>query len=241
MLSLEAEKIVQTLEQLQERIADRFPDSGLSRVCRELVTAAHLTADRARAARQPNLLLRITAALVMAGFIYLVIAAGEFLHLTEWFNSGERQDGVELTQALESIVNLFILTGAASWFLLTAEVRLRRHAILKYLHELRSIAHVVDMHQLTKDPAVIVGRAEPTEHSPRRDMTEQELARYLDYCTEMLAIIGKLAALYAERMDDTEVVAAANDLENLTTNLGRKIWQKIMLIGGTSGFTRASS
>jgi hypothetical protein len=46
----------------------------------------------------------------------------------------------------------------------------------------------------------------------------------------MLALIGKLAALYAERMRDGVVVDAVNDIENLTTSLGRKIWQKITIL-----------
>jgi hypothetical protein len=35
----------------------------------------------------------------------------------------------------------------------------------------------------------------------------------------MLALIGKLAALYAERMRDGVVIDAVNDIENLTTGL----------------------
>ncbi len=53
----------------------------------------------------------------------------------------------------------------------------------------------------------------------------------LDYCTEALSLIGKLAALYSEKTDDLQTIEAATDVETLTTNLGRKIWQKISLIG----------
>lgn len=229
---LKSHKIVETVEQLDARIGERFPGSGLARVCGELVEVARLTAARARAAHRPNLLLRAIVFLVIAAFAWGVFAAGEFLHFGDWFTPGGQQDGVELTQALESIVNLVILAGAALWFLLTLEARLRRNAVLAHLHELRSFAHVVDMHQLTKDPAIILGKIEPTASSPRRDMSEEQLARYLDYCTEMLSIIGKLAALYGERSGDTQIIGAAGDIEALTTNLGRKIWQKITLIGG---------
>ncbi len=62
-------------------------------------------------------------------------------------------------------------------------------------------------------------------------MTQFELTRYLDYCAEMLALIGKLAALYADRVRDSVVIASVNDIENLTAGLGRKIWQKITIIG----------
>ena len=62
-------------------------------------------------------------------------------------------------------------------------------------------------------------------------MTQFELTRYLDYCAEMLALIGKLAALYAEHVrDGVVVIDAVNDIENFTSSLGRKIWQKITII-----------
>ncbi|MFW6027808.1 MAG: hypothetical protein ACOC91_03280 [bacterium] len=231
---LRAHKIVETVEKLDARIRERFPGSGLSDVCAELAETARLTADRARAARRPNLFLWATVFLVIAAFAWGLYAAGQYLGFLDLLPFRERENGAEIAQALESIVNLVILTGAAIWFLLTMQARLRRDAILNHLHELRSFAHVVDMHQLTKDPAIILGKIEPTASSPKRDMSEEQLERYLDYCTEMLSIIGKLAALYGERSGDTQIIAAAGDIEALTTNLGRKIWQKITLIGGTS-------
>jgi hypothetical protein len=47
----------------------------------------------------------------------------------------------------------------------------------------------------------------------------------------MLSVTGKLAALYAQSVNDDVVVAAVNGIEELGTNLSRKIWQKITLIG----------
>lgn len=70
-----------------------------------------------------------------------------------------------------------------------------------------------------------------TANSPQRPMSRFELMRYLDYCAEMLALIGKLAALFADRMRDSVVISAVNDIEDLTNGLGRKIWQKITIVG----------
>jgi hypothetical protein len=61
-------------------------------------------------------------------------------------------------------------------------------------------------------------------------MTTFQLTRYLDYCAEMQALIGKLAALYGDGTRDPVVINAVNDIENLAGNLGRKIWQKIMIL-----------
>ena len=91
--------------------------------------------------------------------------------------------------------------------------------------------HVIDMHQLTKDPSVLLGAIKPTASSPKRTMGHVEIQRYLDYCSEMLSITGKLAALYAQSIQDQLVIDTVNDLESLSTNLSRKIWQKITMLG----------
>jgi hypothetical protein len=61
-------------------------------------------------------------------------------------------------------------------------------------------------------------------------MSDFELSRYLDYCSEMLSLVGKIAALYVQRFDDPVVLAAVDEIEDLTTGISRKIWQKIMII-----------
>lgn len=61
-------------------------------------------------------------------------------------------------------------------------------------------------------------------------MTAFELTRYLDYCSEMLSLSAKIAALYAQSTSDSVVIEAASDLSTLTTNLSSKIWQKITIV-----------
>ena len=73
--------------------------------------------------------------------------------------------------------------------------------------------------------------------SPKLNMTPFLLRRYLDYCTEMLSLTGKVAAVYNQAFDDAVATAAASELESLTTGLSSKIWQKILILesGGDSG------
>jgi hypothetical protein len=63
-----------------------------------------------------------------------------------------------------------------------------------------------------------------------RQMNQFELTRYLDYCSEMLSITAKCAALYAERLNDAVVVDTVGDIERLTSELSSKIWQKITMV-----------
>ena len=46
------------------------------------------------------------------------------------------------------------------------------------------------------------------ETSPKSSLTPFELARYLDYCTEMFSLIGKIAALYVQRFDDSVALSS---------------------------------
>jgi len=64
----------------------------------------------------------------------------------------------------------------------------------------------------------------------KRRMTSLELGRYLDYCSEMLSLTGKVAALYVQHFDDRVALQAVNEIEDLTTGLSSKIWQKLMIL-----------
>ncbi len=224
---LDAAKIVLTIERLKARIAERFPSSGLARVCADLAATAEVTAARERALARPYLGLRALVVLVVvAGLAAQIYVA----RLIDWAGIIHRASPVEVAEGLDSVLNILILVAGAALFLITLERRWKRQRVLKHLFEFRSLAHVVDMHQLTKDPTVVLSASEPTSSSPERRMTEFQLSHYLDYCAEMLALIAKLAALYAERTQDREVTAAVNEIEDLTSSLGRKIWQKIMIL-----------
>jgi len=122
-----------------------------------------------------------------------------------------------------------LVAGAALIFLFTLEERIKRRRALADLHGLRSFVHVIDMHQLTKDPSHGAHINQATPSSPKRDMTPAELTRYLDYCSEMLSLSAKIAALYAQSLPDAVVIEAVSDLERLTSDLSSEIWQKIMI------------
>jgi hypothetical protein len=224
---LDDRKIVETIQRLHRRIAERFPGSGLSAVCDSLSDIAKVTAERAAELARPYWGFRILAGVVVA----LGLAAQiYFALLIDWSGIIARAKPVEVAEGLDAIVNLLVLAFGGLWFVLTLEQRWKRRRVLKHLYEFRSLAHIVDMHQLTKDSTVVLSGGAPTVSSPERRMSEFELSRYLDYCAEMLALIAKLAALYAERSEDREVTAGVNEIEELSSNLGRKIWQKIMIV-----------
>jgi hypothetical protein len=136
----------------------------------------------------------------------------------------------ELFQGVDAAFNVVILLSVALFFFVTLEGRFKRADALRALHQLRSIAHVIDMHQLTKDPESLLDRAASTPSSPQRSMNRIELSRYLDYCSELLSLISKLAALHVQYLRDPVVLSAVNDVEELSDGLSLKIWQKIDIL-----------
>ncbi len=222
---LNADKTISTIEILNSRITERFPESGLSRVCSELHVIANESKARVLLIARPNYGLRLfVGAAVILGLLGLFYSISLLEVTTHPFSLGE------LVQITEAGMNDVVLIGAAILFLITVEVRIKRGRALEALHELRSIAHVIDMHQLTKDPGRYAKDRIVTPHSPTWEMSAYELIRYLDYCSEMLSLTGKVAALYAQNFQDSVVLSAVNELESMTTGLSRKIWQKIMIL-----------
>ncbi len=224
--SLDPEKVFVTIARLRKRISERFPGSGLSAVCAELETVCAITEERIQWIAKPLWLLRIVRYFLIAG-IFAALAVA----LVQLGVGGFRELGVgEWIQTIEAALNNVILIGVAIFFLWSLETRVKRRRALRSLHELRSIAHVIDMHQLTKDPDRLSKKHVRTSSSPDHALTPYELRRYLDYCSEMLSLTGKVAALYLQTLDEPSVVSTAREIEDLTTGLSRKIWQKIVFL-----------
>ena len=228
--SLNPEHITRTIAQLRDRIQERFPGSGLGKVAEELQQIGNEAVARSQWIARPLLPLRIGIGLLVALLAAVTLLALANLNVTKMWESFS-----DFVQAIDAGINDIVFIGIAIFFLVTLEGRMKRRRALKAIHELRALAHIIDMHQLTKDPEVILSGGPATKSSPKRAMTTFEMSRYLDYCSEMLSLIGKVAALYAQRFNDPVALSAVDEIEDLTTGLSRKIWQKIMIINQSSG------
>jgi len=223
-LILMPNRVVETIETLRRRIHERFGECGLYRVCSQLREIAELDVRRALSIgrRYIGLRLLIVLALVTgATVLWRVLLLLDFTKPAADFSSE--------VQGIEAAANLTLLTGAAILFLVKLEERLKRRRALVALHELRSIVHVIDMHQLTKDPSkFIVGGNTPS--SPRLELSEFQMTRYLDYCSEMLSLTSKVAVVFGQTLDDATVGEVVSDIERISAGLSQKIWQKIMIL-----------
>ena len=226
--TLDTEKVIETIATLERRIAERFPGAGLAAVCGELLVLAREDSVRAQLIGRRHILLRLLVLALSGSGIVLFVW---ILNQVDFLRTSASTDSVyTVFQGIEALANMVVLLGAAMLFLITIEQRLKRRRALRALHELRAIVHVIDMHQLTKDPSagVVVGGNTPS--SPARTLKPYELSRYLDYCSEMMALASKVAVMFAQSFPDPVVTEAVSDIERIASGLSQKIWQKIMII-----------
>ena len=225
---LESDKIISSLEVLSTRIYERFPQSGLFQVSEQLLTFGRNAKKDAEWVARPIMLLRIFSGLFVLLFIIAAIWTLRNFMILEADKELLRLEN--FIPLLEAGMNDIILIGAGIFFLISAETRIKRRRVLNSLHRLRVFAHIIDMHQLHKDPERLLQRGELTPSTPVINMTSFELNRYLDYCSELLSLTGIIAGLYAQNSEDSVLVDAVSDIEQLTNGISRKIGQKLMIL-----------
>jgi hypothetical protein len=221
---LDPERIIETIRSLRDRIGKRFPGSGLGNVVEELLLISEETVARTAWIQKPHLPLRFAAGMLSLAIVALVVLMLEHIRQFQY------EEYTNFIQALDASIGSMVFIGAAILFLLSCENRIKRRRALRALHELRALAHIVDMHQLTKDPESYFAPPSKPAKDIKGPMTPFELNRYLDYCSEALALISKIAALYVQGFPDTVLLDAVDDVEDLTAGFSRKIWQKITLL-----------
>ena len=148
--SIHHDKVHETLLRLETRIAERFLNSNLRKVFHHLLEVTEESSENIEWISRPLWLIRGLTYTVIAISIIAIVYGFTLLN----YNIENPNFGDILALA-ESTINDLVLLGAAIFFLLTLENRMKRSRALKKLNELRAMAHVIDMHQLTKDPTAI--------------------------------------------------------------------------------------
>lgn len=232
-IQLAAEHVGVTVAQLERRILARFGERGLTKAARDLgqlVVLVHSEADQSRdRLRRTTLMARaFSVAIVVATVALLAVSMRSVVteglaHSADW------------VPLVESIVNDLVFAAIAVVFLWYFPERLERRTLLRLLHRLRSLTHVIDMHQLSKDPEQVGPNYVPTAQSVRHGLDAEQLYQYLSYCSEMLSLTAKTAALCAEHTADAVVLETVSYIETLSTELSNKIWQKISLLPRSQG------
>src|SRR5262249_27797302 len=144
---------------------------------------------------------QLTVLVGMGCFVLLLYVLYQY-YLIQQSPSNEPFTWIQGAQAALAIVGIPVTTYVS---LRSLEERNRRNRALKELHNLHGLLNAVDLHQLAKDPPPISSTDSAVFNS--RGMTAFEVLRYLDYCSEILSYVGKIAALYAQATDDDVVIS----------------------------------
>lgn len=212
-------ELQKTLTCIRERLAELFPNAGLVRTCTSLCNVAGESKKVVSWIRKPNYYIRISSYLIILFLAIPIIQAFRSLHLqTQGLNVAD------FFQMIDAGFNTIILLGATIIALTSYEIKQKRKRIIKAINQLRCIAHIIDAHQISKDPDTM------RDTDTKVSYDGYLLVRYLDSCSDMLSLISKIGFLYAQDFDDPEALEASNDLEVLTTGIAQKIWQKIRII-----------
>ncbi len=226
---LQSEPVLDTVRRLESRIAARFPERGLRRVAAELealvVDVQRDAPDIQGRMRRARLVSRSVAALVLVATLVAMSLA-----VLSAVRDSEPVAGLAWLPLIETTINDLVFAAIALFFLYSIPERLQRGHTLELLHRLRSLAHIIDMHQLTKDPERLRASFRRTSESIDPELDRDQMEHYLDYCSELLSLVGKAAALCAEESRDAVVLDTVSTIESLTVGMSRKIWQKISLL-----------
>ena len=216
---LDSVYVERTVGRLEARIRARFPDRRLGDAAHALRTAVPQIHDGFEARRRRlRWFARATSVVIVVAAV-----AGLALALRDPVLEGT-DSSVDWLLIVESTINDLLFASIAVFFLWAMPERLERRTLLDLLHRLRSLAHVVDMHQLDKDPEQARADYHPTAQSPAHPiMNADELHHYLDYCSELVSLIAKTAALCAERTSDPVVLGTVGEIETLAAQMSQKI------------------
>ena len=220
-LHLDPDQIIKALDLLGRRIHHRFPHAGLNVACQRLQSISRSAKRRAKSITRPIIALRIAVYLFV-----LILLAAPIIVMVSFETPRESLDLFSLVELVDNLARNVALIAVGVFFLVTLETRIKRTRVLKAIRELRNVAHIIDMHQLSKDP----DHAAPGPIDRDRPLTRYQMSRYLEYCNELLALTGKIAAVYIQKFDDSGAIQVVNEIESLTAGLSQKILQKILIL-----------
>ena len=236
--NLDPQKIVDTIERLSQRVSERFPDSGLTNVCSRLHDISENMKKRAEWIGRPVYWLRAITWLIC--FAILSMAIARFYYLAEptapLGSGGSRRRRRWLRDSAGGGPERHCFDSAAIFFFLTLETRYKRQRALKAIHELRTVAHIIDHASVDEGPAsdhvqtglFVNGIVSQAADDP------VSIATLPGVLQRNAVIDGKIAAVYVQEFDDGVALTSATELETLTTGLSNKIWQTAPILETTS-------
>lgn len=224
--ALDPHHLRRTTTKIIDQIDETFPGSGLSGVGAAFRGLTDESLEKVNDLNTPIWRIRILSGILILITLLVVVVLPLTLTFQDSFTSW-----ADFLEGTDAGFHLLAIIGGGIYFIASWERRVKRNLALDALSELRAMAHIIDMHQISKDPGLEHITPLPEGQVDTRTVrSDAELALYLDFSSDMLSIVGKLASLYAKKLHDRDVLDAVNEIESLTNGLCGKLWQKIMII-----------
>ena len=221
--TLDPDRIVETCRVLSLRVHERFPGRSLDQLVRSFADHAARVVDDGPRPFRPPVWLRIVG--WVGGFAAILLLAVPFW-LVKKLDPPERL--TDSLQALDSAITIFAGTAAGYFTMRSITQAYSRKRALAGLQTLRNFAHVADMLQGTKSPARLLFPTAATASSPPLEEDPALMSRYLGYCSELHALIAKVAVLHGDWVPDATVLSTVDDIETLCSDFESRVALKIL-------------
>lgn len=213
---LDPDRLELKIREVAARTRRAFPDRGLPDRLDDLAEMARDAAALAEQVKGRSPLDFLLPAFVM--LLLLGITGG--IATTAHFRIDVPDSILDVVEPLDAAVNLGILLLTFGFLIYRILVERRRSRLLAMVHRIRSLVHLLDMIQLTKN-------LEPSEEAP---LPLDDRIRYLDFCSQTASLAGKCAALLIANHPDPAVVSAVTEVEMVCAGIAQKIWAKIAVL-----------
>lgn len=218
--------------ELSQRISAEFPDRGLTKEAQELAKDAESFVHEAESLSRKGGTYYTIRLVAIIGF-GLWVGTTSLVLARIWVLVERRPESMDLFQSLQGIdsgIHIAVSAALAIFFVATLERRRKRRIAFNGLNSLLNFAHVIDSHQIDKDPTAFASGLPRIGIPSKPPLQPAELLRYLDYCSEMLSLVRRFAALYGQESGDTVITESVASIADLTSSLSNKIWQKITIL-----------
>lgn len=229
---LQGKSLVDAAIELSQRISAEFPKRGITKEAHELARDAESFVQEAESLSRKGVT-------YYAIWLLVILGLGSWLGTTSlmllriWTLVEQKQESMDLFQSMQGIdsgIHIAVSAALVIFFVATLERRRKRRIAFNGLNSLLNFAHVIDSHQTDKDPTAFASGLPRVGVPTKIPLDPPQLLRYLDYCSEMLSLVRRFAALYGQESGDTVIAESVDNIADLTSSLSNKIWQKITIL-----------
>ncbi|MCB0353296.1 MAG: hypothetical protein KDD64_07225 [Bdellovibrionales bacterium] len=237
MVQPEVGQILPRVERLKKRVEARFSDRNICDRMADLHGLTIRAKKKVKRAGRPIYLLRFFALLFS---LALFGALGWGFYVATPASEPTQLEFFGLIDAIGSgLISLVVVLA----FVFSLERKVRRGRIIEELERLLSLVLVIDAGQQEKEPLKVL---DPEyKHSlgetDEKPLTATELARYLEYSSEMASAVKALSFCYLAAYSDEQVQRTSSLIADAANSVVSMTMEKRQILADALGHHRAAA